>query len=63
MRKEGDPNYKIDWEEFAALDRTMLQNQAMGFSADEFDATIHGPWMKRWPITHRNKHTKSLEES
>ena len=63
MRKEDDPNYKIKWEGFAALDRTMLQNQAMGHDADEFDTTIHGPWMKIWEITHHNKHTASMENS
>ena len=63
MRKEGDPDYKIQWEGFAALDRTMLQNQAMGVSSDEFDTSIHGPWMKRWSITHHNKHTQSMEDN
>ena len=23
----------------------------------EFDATIPGPWMKKWEIVHMNKHT------
>ena len=30
---------------------------------DEFDATIHGPWMKKWEIVHMNQHTAELEAS
>ena len=63
MRKADDPSYKIEWEGFATVDRTKLQNQSMGVSGDEFDTTIHGPWMQRWSITHHNKHTESLLNS
>ncbi len=24
---------------------------------DEFDTRISGPWMKKWPIKHHNRHT------
>ena len=28
--------------------------------ADEFDTTITGPWIGRWPITNENKHTQAF---
>ena len=64
MRSADNPNYVIDWEGFAALDRNKLQ---MGFDATEeeksnaFDTAIHGPWMNRWVITHPNRHTESFK--
>ena len=62
MRKADDPNYQIDWENFATLDRQILQAEEMGqVSEEEFDTTIHGPWMKRWKIVHHNKHTEALK--
>ena len=49
MRKSDDPNYRIDWEEFATVDRQKLQMKDEGNwdDPDDFDTTIHGPWMKR----------------
>ena len=64
MRSTDNPNYVIDWEGFASLDRNKLQ---MGVDATEeektnaFDTTIHGPWMNRWVITHPNRHTESFK--
>ena len=60
MHTVKDPNYVIQWEEFATLDRSLLQEAAMKVESDPFDTSIHGPWMNRWEITHHNKHTKSL---
>ena len=60
MRTEADPNFEIDWEEFAAKDRTKLQDANMGVELDEFDSTIHGPWMRRWKIVNHNKHTAGM---
>ena len=49
MRKADDPNYQIDWEGFANLDRQKLQDKSVGWEdPNEFDTTIHGPWMKRY---------------
>ena len=49
MRKSDDPNYEIDWVEFASVDRQKLQAVDVGATdVDEFDTTIHGPWMKRY---------------
>ena len=48
MRKAGDPGYQIDWEGFATVNRQKLQDKSVGWEdTDEFDTTIHGPWMKR----------------
>ena len=60
MRTAKDPNMTINWEGFATIDRTKLQEEAVGYEKEEFDTTIHGPWMKRWKITHHNKHTDAL---
>ena len=47
---------------FANIDRNKLQAEEVGYNAaDEFDTTIHGPWMTRWEITHPNRHTESLK--
>ena len=27
---------------------------------DEFDTTIQGPWMKKWELVHKNRHTDRL---
>ena len=61
MRSEADPSLEIDWEEFALVDRTRLQERDVGWESEgAFDTTIHGPWMRRWEIVHHNKHTASL---
>ena len=62
MRTESDPNYIIDWEDFAAKDRTKLQAAEMGVEESEFDTTITGPWMRRWKIVNHNKHTTAMKE-
>ena len=52
-----DPSLEIDWEEFALVDRTRLQERDEGWESEgAFNTTIHGPWMRRWD----NKHTDSL---
>jgi hypothetical protein len=61
MRTADDPNYVIDWEGFAVLDRNKLQMGEAQDAINEFDTTIHGPWMERWVITHHNKHTESMK--
>ena len=49
---------------FVSVDRTKVQAADVGHSEDdEFDTTIHGPWMKRWEIVHHNRHTASLLSS
>ena len=62
MRKSDDPDYVIDWSNFANTDRTKLQEKEMSKAVEsEFDTTIYGPWMRRWEIVHHNKHTKAHE--
>ena len=49
--------------EFATVDRNKLQEQhTSSLSNDEFDSTLHGPWMNRWEIVHHNRHTHSLNQ-
>jgi hypothetical protein len=41
-----------------SVDRTIIQAADVGHTdEDEFDTTLHGPWMKRWEIVHHNRHT------
>ena len=30
-----------------------------GDEDDPFDTRISGPWMKKWPIKHHNRHTEA----
>jgi hypothetical protein len=30
---------------------------------NEFDTTIAGPWMKKWKITHVNRHVQAIIDS
>ncbi|XP_068681653.1 uncharacterized protein [Montipora foliosa] len=72
LRSSKDPNYTVDWEKFAALDRTNLQDADVKSKADkgeiilaealEFDTTIVGPWMGQWDIVHHNKHTLNYKD-
>ena len=46
---------------FMSVDRTTVQAADVGHTdEDEFDTTLHGPWMKRWEIVHHNRHTASM---
>lgn len=73
MAKSDDENFKPDWEEWARINRTKLQEAAVDQSIqdaipelkdkqedDPFDTTISGPWMHNWPIVHHNRHTAKL---
>uniref|UniRef100_H2ZMW8 Phytanoyl-CoA dioxygenase n=1 Tax=Ciona savignyi TaxID=51511 RepID=H2ZMW8_CIOSA len=48
MRKADDPDYKIDWDEFAGVDRTKIQMKNLKEDNDDFTTEVAGPWMKRW---------------
>ena len=54
MRKKDDPNYKIDWSGDSFLEPSEI--------VFDFEPIIVGPWMKRWEITHHNKHTRALQD-
>ncbi|XP_073241055.1 uncharacterized protein [Porites lutea] len=74
LRTSSDPNYLVDWAEFASRDRTKLQRAHPGVQAKmekgdiqldkdpEFDTTIVGPWMGKWEIVHHNKHTVQYKD-
>ena len=70
LTKKGDPNFTPDWKSWAAVDRGQLQQRNMGNESkdamsqyygdntdEDFDATVHGPWMDQWEIVNHNKHT------
>ncbi|XP_013416110.1 uncharacterized protein LOC106177775 [Lingula anatina] len=60
LRSSKDPNLKVDWEPFLAVDRTTVQSKALNKEEDEFNTTISGPWMKKWDIVNHNRHTKGF---
>ena len=46
------------------MDRFELMAQDSGYyTLEDFDTTIHGPWMKRWDIVHHNRHTESMKQN
>ncbi|KAJ7374243.1 hypothetical protein OS493_007322 [Desmophyllum pertusum] len=74
LRTSTDPNYTVDWAEFASRDRAKLQKAHVDVQAKlekedikldkdpEFDTTIVGPWMGNWEIVHHNKHTAQYKD-
>ncbi|XP_064606094.1 phytanoyl-CoA dioxygenase domain-containing protein 1-like [Liolophura sinensis] len=63
MRSSTNPSVHIDWDTFNEIDRTTLQEQYVNaIMEDEFDTTLHGPWMKQWEIVHHNRHTAAVRD-
>ncbi|KAL3873369.1 hypothetical protein ACJMK2_036498 [Sinanodonta woodiana] len=69
MRSSKDPNMKIDWDCFDAVDRHIKQTESTWgehpeteAKDSEFDTTIPGPWMKKWKIVHVNRHVQKMED-
>ncbi|XP_066263528.1 phytanoyl-CoA dioxygenase domain-containing protein 1 homolog [Branchiostoma lanceolatum] len=66
MRSANDPKYQVpqsDWDKFYSADRGSELERSTGLSGeevDEFDTTVHGPWLTRWPIVRHNRHTRAL---
>eukprot|EP00058_Branchiostoma_floridae_P003702 XP_002589190.1 hypothetical protein BRAFLDRAFT_74653 [Branchiostoma floridae] len=66
MRTAKDPTYKVpqsEWDKFFNADRGSELEMSTGLSGkevDEFDTTVHGPWLTRWPIVRHNRHTRAL---
>jgi ectoine hydroxylase-related dioxygenase (phytanoyl-CoA dioxygenase family) len=52
FRTAKDPAYKPDWNVWGPLDTPVQQSEE-----EKLSTIISGPWMKRWKITHHNKHT------
>ena len=42
------------------LDRANFNEYSCDIPEEEFDTTLHGPWMERWEITHHNRHTEAM---
>ncbi|XP_059138648.1 uncharacterized protein LOC131927013 [Physella acuta] len=65
MRSQKHPVEKIDWEAFTSVDRICgaAKKSTNREEEDPFDTTIKGPWMLKWEITHRNRHTEKLLSS
>ena len=42
------------------MHRSQLNEHSKDAADEEFDTTIHGPWMKYWEITHPNRHTNAM---
>jgi hypothetical protein len=64
MRSSTDPDFRIDWDSFNNVNRNVKQQEVTGKPfVDEFDTTIHGPWMLKWPMSHKNRHTDSIGSS
>ena len=75
LSRAGDPTFRPDWSVWADMDRHHLvqarvrqergvrEDAAAPSVADEdaLDTTIVGPWMSRWPLVHRNRHTERWE--
>ncbi|XP_005105567.1 uncharacterized protein LOC101849867 isoform X4 [Aplysia californica] len=64
MRSKKNPIKEIDWNSFNSVDRhTKADEELKGKEdEDEFDTTIVGPWMKKWEMTHTNRHTARLTD-
>ncbi|KAI8502573.1 hypothetical protein Bbelb_192750 [Branchiostoma belcheri] len=67
MRTARDPMYAVpqgEWDKFFNADRGSELESSTGLSGkdvDEFDTTVHGPWLTRWPIVRHNRHTRALQ--
>ncbi|BFZ07347.1 hypothetical protein BsWGS_10386 [Bradybaena similaris] len=62
MRSQKNPVQEIDWETFNNVDRhhEADKDRVVPVEDDKFDTIIVGPWMKKWELTHRNRHTDKL---
>ncbi|XP_064637126.1 uncharacterized protein LOC135493597 [Lineus longissimus] len=64
MRHPDKPDLKVDWDKFIAVNRKKVWQdkycKKTDETADEFDTTVTGPWLGRWDIVHRNKHTEAF---
>jgi hypothetical protein len=63
MRSSTDSNFQIDWDSFDAVDRVVKQFEAMKQEVDEFDTTVQAPFMHKWEMVHKNRHTAGLAKT
>jgi len=67
MRTKEQPNLKIDFDSFDAKDRAKAAKLNVDTpealqTEDDFETTIQGPWMKKWEMVHKNRHTAKLTD-
>ncbi|KAH9505053.1 hypothetical protein Btru_061527 [Bulinus truncatus] len=62
MRSAKNPVKKIDWDRFNSVDRHHeADKDCKGKVEDDpFNTILVGPWMKKWEMTHTNRHTEKL---
>jgi Phytanoyl-CoA dioxygenase (PhyH) len=60
VREKGNKDFKINWEEWAGVDRTEVQNENAGVNLEvpDFDPIVVGPWMDLWDV---EKHPQGLD--
>jgi len=59
MRREGQEDIDINWTAFDSVNRNIVSMHDNENIDDEFDTTMHGPWMDRWEINNKNRHTEA----
>lgn len=61
LRSSKNPDMKIDWSMFNAVERLKIKKNSDGSivdrNDDDFDTTISGPWIRKWELVHSNRHT------
>lgn len=69
MRSSKDPNMVIDWSTFDSVNRHMVQDELLKEEMKsvpqddlDFDTRVPGPWMKKWEITHVNRHVQLFKD-
>ncbi|RUS88917.1 hypothetical protein EGW08_003356 [Elysia chlorotica] len=65
MRSQKNPVVQIDWDGFNKVERHNVANTIRKDKdqVDRFDTVIVGPWMKKWEMTHTNRHTERLTDN
>lgn len=78
MASSTDPHFQVNWDDWGYGSRQSVyekdENESSTISGsasaqvqlenpeDPFDSVIVGPWMSRWPLVHRNRHTEKWEK-
>eukprot|EP00914_Ancora_sagittata_P001382 GHVO01003615.1.p1 GENE.GHVO01003615.1~~GHVO01003615.1.p1 ORF type:complete len:260 (-),score=34.58 GHVO01003615.1:63-842(-) len=60
MRTATEAKVDVDWDAFNEVTRQEKTDQDLHMKEDDFGTTIAGPWMKKWEITHSNRHTQAM---
>ncbi|ELU10156.1 hypothetical protein CAPTEDRAFT_219502 [Capitella teleta] len=65
MHTEKDGVVTPDWASFLKVNRKEVWQTKYFkeiFKTDEFDTIVTGPWIGRWEIVHKNRHTDAFEQ-